>query len=274
MAAEVTADYLARHPREAAPILEQADREALHGLLGTLDVELQVKLLAALLPTTVAAYASARNPSDAAGLLARMRTDDAAQVLANMPLRPRAALLEALPAGPRARLQALLRYPNDAVGALMMTPAPACRKDATVRDAKRIVRRIADSETPALVVVDDNSRPVGLITIATLMRVAEKTAVTNHMRDVDAVIRVNDLTVDVAQMSFWRTGEYGVVVHSDGRFAGLLPKSRMYEADSKVPMKDAETPRITKIVLDIVDLLWTIGATILARGINTGEDRQ
>ena len=272
MSAEITVDFLTRHPRDAVPILEAANSKSLYDLLATLELELQISLLGLLLPTTSAGYIASRETNLAVELITRMRADHAAQVLLNIPLRERTSLLASLPASNRQRLRQLLRYPDDSVGAAMMTPAPACRIDSTVRNAKRIVRRIADSDAPAVVVVDADSRPIGVVTTTALMKAADRTLVSEHKRSIHQTIRAYDAIINVASSSVWRTEEYGVVVHSDGRFAGLLLKSAVFERSLGEVKSNVEEPELTTAILDIANLLWSIGAAVLLRGTKNDVD--
>jgi Mg/Co/Ni transporter MgtE len=262
--------YLRNHPRDVARVLESARAEHLKEFINGLPEDDRPGLFGNLLPQTAATYLADVDPAAAAAIVARLRSASAAQILGTMPRTKRWPILDALPLEKRTHIRHLLRYPDDAVGSLMLTNTLACRQDATIRRAKHLVRRFADTELPVMVVVDDAMKPVGLIAVSKLLRVREREFIQDHMRFVPGRLRAHAEIHTVLTLPTWNTEDYLPVVENDEHYVGLLPKSRLHGHALATRVTTTGTSvDLATTVLDVADLLWNPAAQILARASTT-----
>ncbi len=265
MARDTTLYYLRHHVLDAARVLELAQPGELAAFIDGLDRDDQVLLLTNLLPETAAAYLAQVEPETAADVVEGLRSSIAARILGVLPQASRRRVMEALPIEKQTNIRHLLRYPDDSVGSLMLSDTLACRVDATVRRAKRLVRRLSQTELPMMVVVDDLMKPVGVISVSTLMRVREREFVKDHMRFVPSRLRAHADIRTVLAMPVWDTEDYLPVVDSDDRYIGLLPKSRLHRHALAVPAAAMDTDDVSTTILNLADMLWSPAAEVLAR---------
>jgi len=265
MTRETVAYYLRNHPRDVARVLESARGEDLKEFINSLGDDDQAQLFSYLLPQTAAIYLAGIGAEPAASIVARLRSASAAQVLGAMSQAKRRPILDVLPLEKRTNIVHLLRYPDDAVGSLMLTNTLACRQDATVRRAKQLVRRFAETELPIMVVVDDVMKPVGLIAVSRLLSVREREFVQDHMRFVPGRLRARAEIRTVLTLPTWNSEDYLPVVETDERYVGLLPKARLHGHALATSHAAATTGDLASTVIDVADLIWTPVAEMLAR---------
>lgn len=265
--------YLRNHPRDVARVAESMPLKQLVAFVATLSDDDQVLLFTDLLPQVAAPLLTAQDIDVALEIVNRLRTAVAATILGALPQSQRRPILDALSLETRTSIRHLLRYPDDAIGSIMLTNTLACRLGATVRQAKQMVRRFADTELSLMVVVDNDMKPVGLIAVSKLIRIREREKVDDHMRIVPRLIRAQAAVSSVLTSPAWNAEEYLPVVEADGRYVGLLPKARLHSyalAHGASPAIDSD---LATTFLDIADLVWTPVAQMLARAgaDNRGE---
>jgi magnesium transporter len=213
------------------------------------------------------------DPATGADIIDRLPQSIAARLLAGLHQNQRRRLLEALPAARRHSLQHALRYPEDSIGTIMLPDTPCCRSDASVRDAKRLVRRYRSEITPCLTVLDNAQRPVGLVDVGQLLRLRERDVLSEHMQSVQVRLRARARIETVVNHRAWTTADYLPVVDSDDSFAGLLAKAAVYGyALDQDPTRRTEG-RASETLVALADLIWRPGAAILAR-TTTPEQRE
>tara|TARA_R110002073_G_scaffold267842_3_gene431095 strand:+ start:1422 stop:2249 length:828 start_codon:yes stop_codon:yes gene_type:complete len=263
--------YLKHHPRDALRVLEAARAEELHAFIDSLGSETKANVLGYLLPHTAAGYIARVGADRAAEVVSQLRSATAARVLAAVTQGLRRDILEQLPLEKRTNIRHLLRYPDDSVGALMLTSTLACRVDANVRRAKQLVRRFSQVELPMMVVVDDDMRPVGLVSVSNLLRARERDPIDTHMRFVPARLRAHAEVRTVLALPVWDTEDYVPVVETDERYVGLLPKASLHGHALATRGTAENSEDFATTVLDVADLFWRPAAETLARAASTNS---
>ena len=262
---EIVEYYLAEHPLDVVRVLETSRTTDVKTFIDSLALDEQVAVFSHLLPHTAATYLDTAQPSDAAAVVARLNTNIAARIVGTLRptvLRP---ILDELPVDKRENIQHLLRYPAESVGSLMLTNTLACRDNATVRRAKQLVRRFLHTELPMMVVVDSDMRPVGLVSLNTLIGVREREYVRDHMRFVPGRLRAFADVGTVLRMPIWNTEDYVPVVDATEHYVGLLPKARLHDYALSDASTASTSDELASTILNIADMVWKPAVMMLTR---------
>lgn len=266
MPSDAVSYFLTHHPRDSVRLLETSRSEDLASFLDGLSVEERAGLLANMLPQTAAAWIGGLDPEGAADVVEKLRSSTAAAILGALTRTARHPIFDALPVEKRENIRHLLRYPDDSVGALMLTNTLACRIDATVRRAKQLVRRFAHTELPLMVVVDDAMKPLGILPLSRLLSEREREPVRDHMRRLPTRLRAHASVGSVLTLPAWNTEDYLPVVEADGRYVGLLPKARLHRHALATHIDAERSTELTETLLALADMVWGPAAELLARG--------
>ncbi|MDA0822435.1 MAG: hypothetical protein O3C28_08430 [Proteobacteria bacterium] len=256
--------YLDEHPLDLVRVLETSSATDVKEFIESLSIDQQVVVFSHLLPHTAATYLASVQPSDAAVIVARLSTNIAARIVGTLRPPVLRSILNELPMDKRENIQHLLSYQADSVGSLMLTNTLACRDDATVRRAKQLVRRFLHTELPMMVVVDNEMRPVGLISLNTLIGVREREYVRDHMRFVPGRLRAFADVSTVLRMPIWNSEDYVPVVDATEHYVGLMPKARLHGyVLSNTSASTSE--ELATTVLNIADVVWKPAVMMLTR---------
>jgi len=161
----------ALHPADVAHILEalpQAERLTVWELVkAERDGDILLEVSDAVRETLLA-------DMDAEEILAateHLDTDEIADLAPDLPKDVVQDILESLDAQNRARLQSVLSYPEESVGALMDFDLVSIREDITLEVALRYLRRFNElpSHTDAIYVVDRNDCLCGVLPLQRLI---------------------------------------------------------------------------------------------------------
>lgn len=266
MPTEVVRHFLAQHPRDAVRLLETAQPDDLAAFMAALSLEERAALLADLLPQTAANWLADIDHEAAADVIEKVRSSTAAAILSALRRQDRHPILDALPAAKREQIRHRLRYPDDAVGALMLTNTLACRVDANVRRAKQLVRRFAHTEIPLMVVVDAGMKPAGILPLSRLLSAREREPVRDHMRTLPARLRAHASVASVLTLRAWNTEDYLPVVEADDRYVGLLPKAALHRHALATRIDTARSTELSDTLVALADLVWSPAAALLAQG--------
>lgn len=129
----LTVAFLESHPREAARELEAMPVAETAALLAALPARVVAPVFAEMQPRDAAEGLAALDAERAVLVLHALRTSVVAATLRHVPQPKRAAFLDRLPSAQALACRALLRYPEDAVGARAHTEIVAF--DATISAA-------------------------------------------------------------------------------------------------------------------------------------------
>ncbi|MFT4584332.1 MAG: magnesium transporter [Gammaproteobacteria bacterium] len=262
---EIVEHYLAEHPLDVVRVLETSRTTDVKTFIDSLALDEQVVVFSHLLPHTAATYLDTARPCDAAAVVARLNTNIAARIVGTLRRTVLRPILDELPVDKRENIEHLLRYPAESVGSLMLTNTLACRDDATVRRAKQLVRRFLHTELPMMVVVDSEMRPVGLVSLNTLIGVREREYVRDHMRFVPGRLRAFADVSTVLRMPIWNTEDYVPVVDATEHYVGLLPKARLHDYALSDASTASTSDELASTILNIADMVWKPAVMMLTR---------
>lgn len=214
--------FAARHPAEAARVLEGVDAAEAAGFLGELPPADAASVLAGMLPAPAAAILARLGDTDGAAVLKHLVPDRGAAILRSLPPERREALLGGLRPGRRAALSMLLAYPGDTVGAWSDPRVLAVRRDATVGQARRAV---ADAGAPAacdLYVVDGERRLAGAVSVARLLGADTRVPVERVMQARPAALAAATGLSEARGAGSWSNHNALPVVDARGRLLGSV----------------------------------------------------
>ncbi len=159
------------HPADLAEIISEVSSKERAALFGSLDVETAAEALHELEPSVQADIIDDMTRERASDILEQMPPDEAADVLGDLPKEKADELIKLMEKEEAEDVQELLEHEEDTAGGLMTTEYLAFPPDITVEDAIKELRLEApDVETIYyLYVVDDNERPVGVLSLKNLI---------------------------------------------------------------------------------------------------------
>ena len=212
------------HPADVAYILEalpQAERLVVWDLVkAERDGEILLEVSDAVRETLIA-------DMDSEEILAateHLDTDEIADLAPDLPQDVVQDILESLDAQNRARLQSVLSYPEESVGALMDFDLVSIREDITLEVALRYLRRFDElpANTDTIFVVDRQDRLCGIMPLQRLLVNSPETDVAALMER-DVVSFGPDSEASEAAAAFDRYNLISApVVGSDGKLLGRL----------------------------------------------------
>ncbi len=201
------------------------------------DLDEDVPLVFRLLPKELAAEVFVELDSDEQELLIRgfsnselkevldeLYLDDTVDIVEEMPANVVKRILQHSDPETRKRINEILKYPEDSAGSIMTTEFVDLKKDMTVEDAlKRIRRTGPDKETINIsFVIDANRRLLGTVSIRTLL-LAEDDDVIGDIMDSNVIsVQTLDDQEDVARMLSKYDFLALPVVDTENRLVGIV----------------------------------------------------
>jgi CBS domain-containing protein len=183
------------HPAQIADLVEAASHEEGEEIIEAvgLDRELEADVFEELDTEHQLEFIDQRTDDDAARLLSRMAPDDAADLISEVEQERRLPLLELMAEPQQRKVRNLLSYPAESAGGLMSPDYVQVATTATVASALDAVRAAtAPVETLNVVVVlDEDARLAGAVTLAALVRARPTAAVADVMRTDPAHVHPN-----------------------------------------------------------------------------------
>jgi magnesium transporter len=165
-------DRLAKlHPADIADIIEElapAEREA---VIETLDEGVAAEALEELDPKMQVDIVTAMDSDKAADIVQEMDPDAAADLLGDLPPETSEEILEEMEPAERKEVSELLSFEQDTAAGRMTTEYLALKPEATVSDAKELLRRYEGGVESVNVVflVNDEWKLVGAVPVARLL---------------------------------------------------------------------------------------------------------
>lgn len=226
---ELTHAFLEAHPVDAARELERLPGGDVAALFERAPARLMAPVADAMLPHAAAAALLPLGTAQAALILAAMRAPGAAGVLRHAPEALRRRLLDELPTATALACRTLLRYPDDAIGALVDTAVVAMPAGARASEALEAVRRQGGEPGADVFVVTDTLRLAGAVSVATLLRAAPDARLETMLRRLPSLPALMPWSAAAASAAWNEAGSLPVVEH-DGRFLGSLHATALRSA--------------------------------------------
>lgn len=221
----LTLAFLETHPYDAARELERLPATQAAALFIELPARVVAPVLQGMLPPRAAECVAALTPDQAALLLGALNATGAAAVLRHVSAEQRKRLLDALPTAAALACRALLRYPEDAVGALTNVGVVARTADATVDDALQALR---DAPAPAdrVYVVGNEQRLLGVVEVGALLRAPAQMRIAELLQPAPSLPALMPAASAIDAEAFATVAEVAVVEHG-GRLLGAVSLAQL-----------------------------------------------
>ena len=183
-------------------VLEEMNPADIAAVLDTLD-EKEMPLVYRILPKDLASDVFAYMDSDKKELLIRsfsdfelkeviddLFLDDTVDMIEEMPANVVARVLQAADPAVRKQINELLKYPEDSAGGIMTVEYVSLKKDLTVAEAFRKIRREGiDKETVYTCYVTENRKLIGTVSVKELL-------IADDDRLVSDIMETNVISID------------------------------------------------------------------------------
>lgn len=215
------------HPAQIADLVEQASHEEGEEIIEavSLDRELEADVFEELDTIHQLEFLESRSDADAALLLARMEPDSAADLITEIDQDRRSPILNLLPTDQQVKVRNLLTYNADTAGGLMSPDFLSVPVTATVAVALEVVRasRLPVASLNLVFILDEGSRPLGGVSVATLVRARESEIALGVARtDVTHAEPRWDIHQVARTMSDFNLTVLPVVDETDGHMIGVV----------------------------------------------------
>ncbi len=215
---------LPMEPADIAALLEEAGEEAMPLLYRLLPKELAAEVFVELEADSQEMLINGFSNNELKEVLDELYLDDVADIVEEMPATVVIRILDKATPEMRKSINELLKYPEDSAGSIMNMEFLSLKKDMTVEDAFKRIRRIGgEMETiNTLYVTDTTRRLEGVLSVRDLL-LAESDDLIEDIMD-DNVVSVNTLDdkEDVAQAMSKYDFLSMPVVDQEGRLVGIV----------------------------------------------------
>jgi magnesium transporter len=216
----LTVAFLEAHPQEAAQEIGQLNAADAVALLARAPARVMAPVLAAMAPSVAARTLTALDAERSGLVLGAMGTTALAAMLRHVDPAPRSALLERLPMATSLACRALLRYPDDAVGACAQTQLLSLGREARVVQALEAMRQ-EPAACAGVFVVGPAQTLLGWVPAARLVQADPGLPLSSLMQDLPrlpALMPVNTVLQDPAHVDL----VLGAVVERGDRLVGTV----------------------------------------------------
>ena len=171
------------HPSEIADLLESLPGRSRRLLWELVDPEVEGDVLSDVQDAVRTGLLERMQPQEVAEVAKGLDTDDAADILQDLPEELVDSVLLSMDEQNRERISSLLSYPEDTAGGLMDTDVISVRADVSLDVVARYLRQLGEvpEHTDSLIVVDRESRYLGLLSLADVLVNKSEDSVGEHM---------------------------------------------------------------------------------------------
>ena len=231
-------------PADIAQILDELPEDRLPLLYRLLPKELAAEVFVEMEPELQELLIKTFSDTELKEVLDELYVDDTVDIVEEMPASVVKRILQHADPETRKSVNEILKYPEDSAGSIMTTEFVDLKKDLTVADAiKRIRRTATDKETINICYVTDPSRHLlGIVSIRTLL-LSDEDDIIGDIMDTN-VIYVNTLEdKEVVAQDFSRYDFLAIpVVDTEERLVGIVTVD-----DAIDVMEDEATEDIEKM---------------------------
>ena len=163
-------------------------------------------------------------PEEVAEVITEMDSDEAVQVLEDMEEDERAEVLSSVPKEEREDIEIGLAFPEDSAGRRMQTDVVSVGTNWTVGQTIDYLREESDlpEEFLDLFVVDEDARPVGIISLSRILRSPRNTLMREIADDTQVLIPAETLQEEVALLFEKYDLTTAGVVDTSGKLLGMI----------------------------------------------------
>ena len=199
--AELRDLFLPMEPADIALLLEEGKQELMPLLYRLLPKETAAEVFVELEPESQELLINGFSNTELTEVLDELYLDDAVDIVEEMPASVVIRILDKATPEMRKSINEILKYPEDSAGSIMNMEFLSLKKDMTVADAFKRIRRIGgDMETINILYVTDPTRHLlGVLSVRDLL-LADEDDLIEDIMDPDVVwAKTTDDKEDVAQ---------------------------------------------------------------------------
>jgi len=222
--AELRDLLLPMEPADIADLLEECGEESMPLLYRLLPKELAAEVFVELEADSQEMLINGFSNNELKEVLDELYLDDVADIVEEMPATVVIRILDKATPEMRKSINELLKYPEDSAGSIMNMEFLSLKKDMTVEDAFKRIRRVGgDMETiNTLYVTDPTRRLLGVLSVRDLL-LAESDDLIEDIMDTNVVsVTTTDDKEDVAQAMSKYDYLSMPVVDREGRLVGIV----------------------------------------------------
>lgn len=218
-------DYLCEEePQDVALLLEQFPKEELPLMFRILHKDFATEVFVEMDPDLQQALIEAFTDNELEEILDDLFMDDTVDLIEEMPANVVKRILAHSDPDSRRQINQLLQYPDDSAGTIMTTEFVDLKKNMTVGDAFKQIRRTGvEKETIYTCYVTDEKRVLmGVVTVKDLLLAEEDTPVTDIMTDSPISVNTDDDKEDVMKAIAKYDFLAMPVVDKENRLVGIV----------------------------------------------------
>lgn len=251
--------FLSAHPKDAAPVLEQAGPVAGAEVLSRFPARVVADALRQL------------DPGGAAAILVRLPAELTARVLSELPLRAATLILRPLDREERERVlsgvpeetvrsvRTALFHPAGTAGAMMDSNVLALPSEIGAGDARKRLRRRKGQTGNYVYVVDADRKPVGAIGLGALMVAPPKDSLALLMRSSIVSVPARADVKTILAHPGWRQLHALPVVDGEGVLVGVLRRETLESLREEAAEQEGVEGR--GFGLALAEMFWTLAAS-------------
>ena len=222
--AELRDLFLPMEPADIALLLEEGKQEQMPLLYRLLPKETAAEVFVELEPESQEMLINGFSNTELTEVLDELYLDDAVDIVEEMPASVVIRILDKATPEMRKSINEILKYPEDSAGSIMNMEFLSLKKDMTVEDAFKRIRRIGgELETINILYVTDPTRHLlGVLSVRDLL-LAEEDDLIEEIMDPDVVwAKTTDDKEDVAQALSKYDFLAMPVVDQENRLVGIV----------------------------------------------------
>ncbi len=263
---------IARHPAEAASVLELASPAAAADVIGPLPAAAASGVLAAMSPRPAAEVLNALSPADSAQLLDGLGVERAAVLLRLLDPSVRDRIIGGLPTRMSMPLRLVLRFPAGSVGTLIDPNVATVHAETSIGEAGELSRRNPKLLRKYLYVLDHQQHLIGVADSRDLLLLDSKLPIRKCAREKPQSLRARTSLREANMAPGWERYQLLPVIDVKGVFLGVLRRSRLLEALAE-EAKPKTGEGLADLALELADLYWRTAAELLTSLLGGGQRR-
>jgi len=212
------------HHSDLADAFGLLDRSLRKRLIESVKEELDPDLLFELEDHLRKEVTDSLTPEEVAEVITEMDSDEAVQVLEDMEEGERAEVLSSVPKEEREDIEVALAFPEDSAGRRMQTDVVSVGTNWTVGQTIDYLREESDlpEEFLDLFVVDEEARPVGIISLSRILRSPRNTLMREISDETQVLVPADTLQEEVALLFEKYDLTTAGVVDETGKLLGMI----------------------------------------------------
>jgi magnesium transporter len=266
--------FLASHPKDAARVLERAGAATSATVLSRCSSRVIAETLRYMDPVEAAAVLARLPAESTSNVLSELSVGVAALMLRPLDPTERERLLTSAPEETATSLRTALHHPEGTAGSMMDANVLALPSEISAGEARQRVRRRSRQTGNYLYVVDEDRKPVGVVSLGELILASPKASLASLMRS--SVVRIPARAgADVIRgHPGWRELHALPVVDSNGVLVGVLRRETHEQLREEMTVRGVAGRGGFGMAL--AELVWTLSASLvdeLGRIVRPDADR-